>query len=86
MAPLTVVFDPDQCADRRASATAPPGAQGPGALDTEEEFSDFRDVSRPEGRRSAPSFAWPARTPFAGRLHRVEYNVPLDPALFSLQS
>ena len=59
-----------------------PGAQGP-ALDTEEEFSDFRDVSGLKVPFSA-IIRVAGRETVRRTLHRVEYNVPLDPALFSL--
>jgi zinc protease len=84
MAPVTVVFDPTSALIVRQRYRAPDAA-GRSTVDTEEEFSDFRDV----GGLKVP-FVTIVRV--AGQvtvqrtLHSVEYNVPLDPALFSRQS
>ena len=71
MAPLTVIFDPVTSLivrqRYRGAASPSPGATGaPATVDTEEEFSDFRDVGG-LGFRSARWFAWTVRSPSGGR-------------------
>jgi len=83
MPALTLVFDPVTALPvrQRYRAVTAPGAA---PSDTEEAFSDFRDVGG-------------IKVPFTAvirvngvvtvkrTVHTVEYNVPLDPALFTLQ-
>ena len=83
MAPLTIVFDPATALIVRQRYRAH-GAQGP-AVETEEEFSDFRDVSGLKVPFSAV-LRVAGQVTVRRTLHRVEYNVALDPALFSIQS
>jgi zinc protease len=81
MRPLTVLFDPATAliAGQRYS-----GPQ-PGSPITEEEFSDYRDVS-------GIKVAFSAVVRVAGQVavrrtvRRFEYNVPVDPALFTRPS
>ena len=83
MPPLTLIFDPATALivrQRYRVVTAP----GAAPVDTEEEFSDFRDV----GGIKVP-FTAVVRVNGAVTLTRVartvEYNVPLDPALFTFK-
>jgi len=84
MPPLTLIFDPATAliVRQRYRAVTAPGAA---VAETEEEFSDFRDV----GGIKVP-FSAVIRVNGAVTLTRivrsVEYNVPLDPALFTFQS
>ena len=84
MTSLTVVLDPASALIVRQRYRAP-DADGKNTVDTEEDFSDYRDV----GGLKVP-FTTVVRV--AGEVtvrrtvHSVEYNVPLDPALFSRQS
>jgi hypothetical protein len=84
MTSLTVVLDPANALIVRQRYSAP-DADGKNTVDTEEDFSDYRDV----GGLKVP-FTTVVRV--AGEVtvrrtvHSVEYNVPLDPALFSRQS
>jgi len=84
MTSLTVVLDPTSALIVRQRYRAP-DADGQSTVDTEEDFSDYRDV---EGLKVP--FTTVVRV--AGEVtvrrtvHSVEYNVPLDPALFSRQS
>jgi hypothetical protein len=84
MPPLTVVFDPVTALPVRQRYKVVSG-RGAAPSDTEEEFSDFRDV----GGIKVP-FRATIRVNGAVTLkrtvHKVEYNVPLDPALFILES
>ena len=83
MPPLTLIFDPATAliVRQRYRASA---AQGSTPAETEEEFSDFRDV----GGIKVP-FTALVRVNGAVTLKRVvrsvEYNVPLDPALFTFK-
>jgi hypothetical protein len=84
MPALTLVFDPATSLPvrQRYKVISAPGAA---PSDTEEEFSDFRDVGG-------------VKVPFRATIrvngvitlkrtvHTVEYNVPLDPALFTFKS
>ncbi|MEO7274974.1 MAG: pitrilysin family protein [Vicinamibacterales bacterium] len=84
MPPLTLIFDPATAliVRQRYRVIAAPGTA---PLETEEEFSDFRDVGgikvpfnvvvRANGVVTVKRVA-----------HTVEYNVPLDPALFTFKS
>ena len=83
MPPLTLIFDPATALivrQRYRVVTAP----GAAPVDTEEEFSDFRDV----GGIKVP-FTAVVRVNGAVTLTRVarsvEYNVALDPALFTFK-
>jgi zinc protease len=84
MAPLTVVFDPSSALIVRQRYHAA-GPQGKGTVETEEEFSDFRDVA-------GLKVPFIAVVRVAGEetvrrtIHTVEYNVPLEPSLFSRES
>ena len=84
MTSLTLVLDPASALIVRQRYRAP-GADGKTTVDTEEEFSDYRDV----GGLKVP-FITVVRV--AGevtvrrKVHSVEFNVPLDPALFSRPS
>jgi zinc protease len=84
MPPLTVVFDPASALIVRQRYRAP-GSQGRATVDTEEEFSDFRDVSGLKVPFSAV-IRVAGEVTVRRTLHSVEYNVPLDPTLFSRQS
>jgi hypothetical protein len=78
---LTVILDPATLLVVRHRYQTP-AVPGPGLVDTEEEFSDFRDVAG----LKVP-FSTVVRV--AGdvtvrrRIRSVRYNVPLDPAIFS---
>jgi outer membrane lipoprotein-sorting protein len=80
--PVTLIFDPATwlIAGQRYTLESPSGP-----LSAEETFSDYRDVN---GLKVA--FKAIARRQGAPRvervLERVEYNVPLDPALFAKPS
>jgi predicted Zn-dependent peptidase len=84
MPPLTVVFDPssDLIVRQRYRSPATPGGT---PVETEEEYSDFRDVS---GLKVAFSTIVRVAGEVTVRrtLHSVEYNVPLDSALFFRES
>ncbi len=80
MPPLTVIFDPATAliVRQRYRASA---VQGQPPVDTEEEFSDFRDVDGlkvPFGAAVSVEGVVTVRR----ALHRVEYNVPLDSSIF----
>jgi zinc protease len=81
MPPLTVIFDPATALIVRQRYLAP-AAQGQPAVDTEEEFSDFRDV---DGLKVPFTAAVKVSGVLTVRrtLHSVEYNVPIDAAIFS---
>ena len=84
MPTLTVIFDPVTSLTVGYRYRAP-AAPGPGVVETEEEFSDFRDVAG-------------LKVPFVAivrvggeetvrrTLRRVEYNARLEPALFARPS
>jgi hypothetical protein len=80
---MTVVFDPSTALIVRQRYRAI--LQGTSSADMEEEYSDFRDVS-------GLQVPFAATVRVAGAiavrrvLHTVEYNVPLDPSLFSRPS
>jgi zinc protease len=81
MPPLTLVFDPASSLLVRQRYRGL-DANGKSTVDTEEEFSDFRDVSGVKVpfltvRRVA------GEVTLRRTVHSVEYNVSLDPALFS---
>jgi zinc protease len=83
MPPLTLVFDPETALpvrQRYRVLTAP----GAAPSETEEEFSDFRDVGGIKVPFTALIRVNGAVT-VRRTVHTVEYNVPLDPALFTLQ-
>jgi zinc protease len=84
MAPLTIVFDPSSALIVRQRYRAA-GAQGASPVETEEEFSDFRDVAGLKVPFSAV-IRVAGEVTVRRTVHSVEYNVPLDPALFSRQS
>jgi hypothetical protein len=84
MPPLTVVFDPSSALIVRQRYRAA-GAPGAGTVDTEEEFSDFRDVAGLKVPFSAVVRV-AGQVTVRRTLHRVEYNVALDPSIFSLKS
>jgi zinc protease len=84
MAPLTLVFDPASSLLVRQRYRGR-DATGKSTVDTEEEFSDFRDVAGVKVpfitvRRVA------GEVTLRRTVHSVEYNVPLDSALFSRES
>jgi zinc protease len=84
MPPLTLIFDPETSLIVRQRYQAP-ALPGPGNVETEEEFFDFRDVSglkvpflavvRVDGEETV------RRT-----VNRIEFNLPLDSALFTRPS
>jgi hypothetical protein len=82
MAPLTIAFDPTTGLIARQQYPLSPVT---GAAAAEETFSDYRDVDglqvafRAVVRR--PGMPTVERT-----IRRVEYNIPLDPALFAKPS
>jgi zinc protease len=84
MAPLILVFDPASSLLVRQRYRGL-DANGKSTVDTEEAFSDFRDVAGVKVpfvtvRRVA------GEVTLRRSVHSVEYNVPLDAALFSRES
>jgi hypothetical protein len=79
MQPLTLVLDPATGLVLAERYAVPPGDA------VEEQFSDYRNVSGVQVAFSAT--VKKGGQPFVSRrLHRVEYNVPLDSALFTKPS
>ncbi len=81
MPPLTVIFDPATALIVRQRYLAP-APQGQPPVDTEEEFSDFRDIDGLKVPFSAAVRVGGVVT-VRRALHSVEYNVPLDASIFS---
>ncbi len=84
MQPLTVVFDPASgliVLQRYSAGQSDDGSR----MDTEEAFSDFRDVAGLQVPFTAVVRKG-GNVTLRRRVRSVEYNVPLDPALFSRPS
>ena len=84
MASLTVVFDPATALIVRQRYRGA-GPEGTTAAEMEEEYSDFREVSGLQVPFAA-SVRVAGEVAVQRIVHTVEYNVPLDPSLFSRPS